>query len=262
MKSIATVVALASALLFGAWNLQSLNAEVDQTNFALVNSYGTFCSGTLLDQEHGLILTASHCVKQQYEVVEHDKIDPKTGQVKKVKIRIARPGTVAQINYAGPSIVQKNEFVFKLVAMDTDVDLALIKVQAKLPNHLRATLACTEPARGEQVWAVGNAFGVLYSTVTKGIVSNLHRSYRDLGIAGDLGDATDVGDHGLIQHSAVIAPGNSGGALYNDAGQFAGVNVRGIPGGFGFAVPLKDIRKFLIDNGEADLVPACTNATK
>jgi S1-C subfamily serine protease len=69
-----------------------------------------------------------------------------------------------------------------------------------------------------------------------------------LQIAGELGDATDDGEHGLVQHTAVIAPGNSGGALYNADGHFVGVNVRGMPGGFGFAVPLSDVRAFLKKN--------------
>lgn len=225
------------------WSIIEMNKQIDQTNF-LVNKG---CSGTLIDLKNNYILTANHCIKDQYETIEHDNIDD-DGVVKKEKIRVAKPGTVSQIFFAGPNEVQRIVYVFKIELTDNDLDLALLKVQTKLHHKMFAKIACAEPARGRKVFAVGNSFGILYSTLTTGIVSGT-RSYRDLHIAGELGDLTDNGEHGLIQHSAQIAPGNSGGALYDNDGNLAGVNVRGAPGGFAFAVPLPDIKKFLRREG-------------
>jgi secreted trypsin-like serine protease len=223
--------------------LKALNATVAHTNF-LVNEG---CSGTLVDATH--VLTAAHCIVDQYQMVKKDVIN-EDGTVEKKDVRVAKIGTVSQMFYKGPSVVQKNSYVYKIAAADRKNDLALLKLETEM-DQPAANIACTAPIVGEKIWAVGNSFAVLYSTVTNGIVSSLHRSYRDLHLQGDLGDSTDDGDHGLVQHSATIAPGNSGGALYNDNGSLVGVNVRGAIGGFSFAVPLDDVSKFLTDNGVA-----------
>ena len=216
-----------------------MNKVIDSSN-VLVNSG---CSGTRVDDVGDYILTAYHCVGSQYETVTREKIGA-DGTVTKEKVRVAKPGTVSQFRYKGPNEVQKNSYLYKIKATDSALDLALLQTQASIGGIVPA-MACAEPVRGDKVIAVGNSYAVLYATVTEGIVSSMSRSYRDLQLAGALGDETDDGEHGLIQHSAVIAGGNSGGALYNDNGEFIGVNVRGAASGFSFAVPLQDIRKFL-----------------
>lgn len=250
------VVAAAISAHAADWPISDMNRQIDATN-VLVNKG---CSGTVIDVNRSYVLTAAHCVVDQYETVEKDKVD-KDGKVTKEKIQIVRPGTVSQEYFAGPNIVQTNSYVYKVVDTDRALDLALLKIQTKLPAKAPAAIACTDPIRGDVVYAVGNSYALLYATVTKGIVSSVERSYRDLSLAGELGDLTDNGEHGLVQHSAPIAPGNSGGALYNDAGEFIGVNVRGTPaGGFSFSVPLSDVKGFLKTNGAADLFARCDHA--
>lgn len=235
------------------WAVADMNRTIDQTNF-LVNRG---CSGTLIDASKGLVLSAAHCIIDQYDTVERERVAP-DGTVKKEQVRIAKPGAVSQLFFRGPAEVQRNSYIYKIVASDAALDLALLQIQTKLPYEKGARLSCADIGRGDTVYAVGNSYGVLYATLTKGIVSSLTRSYRDLQIAGDLGDATDSGEHGLVQHSAPIAGGNSGGALYNDAGEFVGVNVRGMPpGGFSFAVPLADIKAFLTVQKLEDLFAHC-----
>jgi hypothetical protein len=231
-------------LLFGlsapamAWDKAEMNKHIDATN-VLVNDS---CSGTFL--KNGKVLTAAHCILSQYKTVEKEVIKD-DGTVKKEKFKVAVPGTVSQQVYTGPTLTAIHQYVFKIEKTDRTNDLALLAIEAKTPGG--AELSCSDIIRGDDVFAVGNSFGVLYSTVTNGIVSSLNRSYRDLGMAGDLGDTTMSGENGLVQHSAVIAGGNSGGALYNNTGKIVGVNVRGGRSGYSFAVPLSDIRSFLGD---------------
>lgn len=247
------LIVLFGVVLASAADMRKMNKQIDDTNF-LVN---TGCSGTLIDGLNGYVLTAYHCVDTQYETVEKEKIAD-DGTVKKEKVRVARPGRVSLILYKGPNEVQRNAYVYKLKATDSALDLALLKVQSKLPGERGAAkMACGDVVRGDKVYAVGNSYAVLYSTLTEGIVSSVTRSYRDLQLEGDLGDLTDDGEHGLTQHSAVIAGGNSGGALYNDSGDLVGVNVRGAASGFSFAVPMEDIRKFLSSNGAEHLYKHC-----
>ena len=93
---------------------------------------------------------------------------------------------------------------------------------------------------GDWAIALGNPYG-LDSTVTLGIISNLHRSIASLGFADKRLE--------LIQTDAAINPGNSGGPLVNAAGEVIGINtlVRSGPGaGLGFAIPINLARHVAI----------------
>ena len=133
----------------------------------------------------------------------------------------------------------------KLVGTDTQVDLAVLKVDStKL-----AQIAFADSSRlrvGDYVVAIGNPFG-LDQTVTSGIVSALGRS--GLGIEGY---------EDFIQTDASINPGNSGGALVNLRGELIGINTAilapaGGNVGIGFAIPsnmVSAIMAQLIKHGE------------
>lgn len=220
------IAAALAALTFNSahagWALPKMNAQIDATNFLLdVNS----CSGTLVAPD--LVLTAKHCLKKDQ-----------------------KEGTAEQIFYRGAKPIKTDTYRYDLVALDVDkddkeiADLALLRLRTKLPNAV-APIACREPVRGETIYAVGNSFGTEYASVTKGIVSSITRSYKDIDLEGN-----DT-DHALIQLSAPIAPGNSGGALYDEQGELIGVNVVITQGfnGFNFAVPVDDVNAFLKAQG-------------
>jgi S1-C subfamily serine protease len=231
------------------WSIPDMNRQIDQTNF-LVNDN---CSATLIDAKRGLLLTANHCVADQFRTIEREKIDDK-GVIKKEQVRVSVPGTVSQLGFNGPDEVQRTSYVFKVVANDKDVDLAIVQTQAKLPNTDSAPIACDDVERGDTAYAVGNTRAILYATVSKGIISSVNRSYRTIGEDGD------NADNGLVQSTTPIAGGNSGGSLYNDRGEIVGVVVRGYQqiAPIGLSVPLSDIKKFLNANGAADLTARCT----
>ncbi len=108
----------------------------------------------------------------------------------------------------------------RLVGDDPATDLALIRVDAGAlatapgPVPYLAVDGALAPRVGQLAVAIGNPLG-FESTVSTGVVSALGRSLRGRG--NRLID-------GVIQHTAPLNPGNSGGPLLDTAGRVIGVN--------------------------------------
>ena len=223
-------------ILFGwihyahAWPQAQMNAQIDQTDFLMNDN----CSATLIDKASGYLLTANHCIAAQYKIVDQDTYD-KDGKVTTTKVRVAIPGTVSQLVFAGPDEVSRTVYVVKIIKSNADTDLALVQVVGKLPNIQDAPIACTAPVRGDKAFAVGNPLVFLYASVTDGIVASVNRNYRMIGIDSD---------NGFTQTTTPIQGGSSGGALYNDRGEVIGVVVRGAPG-VALSVSFSDVQAFV-----------------
>lgn len=119
-----------------------------------------------------------------------------------------------------------------LVGYDASTDLAVLKVEAEglIPAEFgdSSLLYVGEPA-----YAIGNPLGEeLRGTMTDGIISAIDRSV----------DASN-GEMTLLQTTAAINPGSSGGALVNASGQVVGItNMKMMSDwetieGLGFAIP-------------------------
>lgn len=136
-----------------------------------------------------------------------------------------------------------------LVGMQEDYDLAVLKVEA---DGLATARFCSSAHLrvGDEVVAIGNPLGsTLRGTMTQGIVSAINRSV-------DL-DGTTMS---LVQTTAALNPGNSGGALINDRGQVVGITTMKMMSryetieGLGFAIPsrlVKGVVNQLIATGQA-----------
>lgn len=121
-------------------------------------------------------------------------------------------------------------FQAELVGSDPEVDIAVLKIEAKDLTAIK-TSNSDHVEVGDFVVAIGNPFG-LGQTVTSGVVSALGRT--GLGIEGY---------EDFIQTDASINPGNSGGALVNLKGEIVGINTAIIAPaggnvGIGFAIPI------------------------
>ena len=140
---------------------------------------------------------------------------------------------------SGRSIVRPPGRVLpaRLVGMDAETDLALMKVNAEALPSLQ--LADSDAVRqGQLVVAIGSPAG-LESSVSMGIISSVGRQLQS--------DDRVI----YLQTDAPINPGNSGGALVDVDGNLIGINTMilshsGGSHGLGFAVP-SNIVRFVVD---------------
>lgn len=128
-------------------------------------------------------------------------------------------------------LTDRREFVAKIIGLDKPTDVAVLKIEAKnLP-----VVRIGDPSKlrpGEWVLAIGSPFG-FDNTATAGIVSATAR-----GLPG--GDSNYVN---FIQTDVAVNPGNSGGPLFNLAGEVVGINsqIYSRSGGYmgiSFAIPI------------------------
>ena len=121
---------------------------------------------------------------------------------------------------------------------DPATDLALVRVDpaalsagAAQPVAYLAIDGSITPRVGQLAVAIGNPLG-FESTVSTGVISALGRSLR--------GKGQKLID-GVIQHTAPLNPGNSGGPLLDGAGRVLGVNTAIIARsqGIGFAIAVE-----------------------
>ena len=134
-----------------------------------------------------------------------------------------------------------------LVGMDTDSDVAVIKIEAEglTPAEFGKS---SQLVPGDKVIAIGTPYVQnMEYTATEGMVSALRESvnFTDLGYMLD-----------LIQHDAAINSGNSGGPLINIYGQVVGINTIKISGTYenlGFALQIDAVLPLaeeLMNNGK------------
>ncbi len=141
----------------------------------------------------------------------------------------------------------------EVLGVDPGSDLAVLRLVPKSPGQTWPACDLGDSDGllvGETVFAMGNPFLLATDftpTVTFGIVSGTHR-YQE-GQGGRMLVYPDC-----IQVDAAVNPGNSGGPLFNEAGQVIGINGRISIGdrgrvnvGVGFAISSNQIKNFLGD---------------
>ncbi len=131
-----------------------------------------------------------------------------------------------------------DEYDARVVGFDAMNDVAILKVDAQ---GLDAVDVGDSDALivGDQVVAIGNPLGELTSSLTVGYISAKDRTIN-----------TDGNLINMMQTDAAINSGNSGGPLFNMAGQVIGITTAKYSGsslsgasieGIGFAIPINDV---------------------
>ena len=131
------------------------------------------------------------------------------------------------------------EYDALLVGYDSRSDIAVLKIET---TGLIPAVFCdaTDLAVGDQVVAIGNPLGREFrSTMTEGIISGINRDISYNGITQT-----------LLQISAPINEGNSGGPVFNMSGQVIGITNMKMSNnagsvtieGVGFAIPSRTVK--------------------
>ncbi|MGE4519663.1 MAG: S1C family serine protease [Desulfobacteraceae bacterium] len=122
-----------------------------------------------------------------------------------------------------------------ITAVDPERDLVVLKISvARAPT---LTLGSSDAVQvGETVYAIGNPQG-LEGTFSQGIVSSIR----------------EVGTDNLLQITAPISPGSSGGPVLNGKGEVIGVSVATFSGGqnLNFAIPSSYLKTLIGKTGPA-----------
>ena len=156
---------------------------------------------------------------------------------------------IAGASYAEVILYDNTILEARLVGYNTANDLAVLKVEAE--DLVPAEFGNSGQLQvGDRVVAIGNPLGsTLRGTMTEGIVSAIDRNVEVEGTTMS-----------LIQTTAALNSGNSGGALINDRGQVVGITTLKMMSeyetieGLGFAIPTrfaKGIVDQLIATGQA-----------
>lgn len=121
-----------------------------------------------------------------------------------------------------------------ITAVDSERDLVVLKIAGGPSQSL--SLGNSEAVQvGEPVYAVGNPQG-LEGTFSQGILSSIR----------------EVGTDKLLQITAPISPGSSGGPVLNEKGEVIGVSVATFRGGqnLNFAIPSDYLRTLVAKAGQ------------
>ena len=141
-------------------------------------------------------------------------------------------------------LTDRREFKARVVGVDKQTDIAVLRIDAKgLPT---VKLGDSRNANvGEWVVAIGSPFG-FDNSVSAGIVSAKARSLPDANYVP------------FIQTDVAVNPGNSGGPLFNLAGDVIGINSQiyshsGGYQGISFAIPIEvalNVKDQLVKHGK------------
>lgn len=128
----------------------------------------------------------------------------------------------------------------KLLGTDALTDIAVLQIDKKFATTAVTFGDSSLLRAGDSVIAIGNPLGLDFSgTVTKGIVSSVSRTL-------DVNTSAGTWQTEVIQTDAAINSGNSGGALFNTAGEVIGINSLKVAQsgveGIGFAIPSNEVK--------------------
>ena len=189
-----------------------VRTEITVTNFFGMVSSGAVSGSGFIISEDGYILTNYHVVEDAY----NRRLD------------------VEVITYDGTA------YAASIIGVEPSNDIAVLHIDAE--GLSAASFGDSDTLQvGDTVYAVGNPLGELEFSMSTGHVSALDRVIS----------TQESESVSMFQIDAAVNEGNSGGPVYNDAGQVIGIvtakySSSGVEG-LGFAIPANDANTISYD---------------
>ncbi len=127
-------------------------------------------------------------------------------------------------------------YAAEVVGTNATKDIAVLQLQ-DASGLATATTASSQPAEGDAVTAVGNAGGTGTLTAAEGTVTDLDEQITTQAEGASAGETLN----GLIETSADVVSGDSGGPLKDSSGRVVGITTAASSGGSditGYAIPI------------------------
>ena len=207
------------------WSVERIQVQANQT----LVEVGNWCSGTIIDSHNGLVVTAAHCVEKVH-VKKSVKVTKPSGEVIIYKIDRYDPlvVTLHKFDDEGNEIgfIKYTTRVLKAVYPQ---DIAVLQNVSGEPFTSNVVISLAKVRYGAHVFTVGNPL-MFYGVVAEGkVIKPKH--------------TLDVGSGPVttIVFNSFMAPGSSGGGLFNDYGELIGITNWGIQGGPYLASPISNV---------------------
>jgi S1-C subfamily serine protease len=185
---------------------------------------GTTLQGTKLDateifrvaEKSTVVLVAFNGALNEIKTGSGVTVAP---EVVATNCHVVKGATAVAIGFRG------KKYVGRVVAGDTDLDLCILDVP-NIPARPAQLANVTNVAPGQRVFAIGAPRG-LTNTISEGLVSGIREH--------------PAANAPIIQTSAPISPGSSGGGLYDESGWVIGITTMSLKEAqnINFAVPVE-----------------------
>jgi len=231
----AAVICIAVAFIYiltapaNAWSLKEAH---NQANTTLVQ-VGDYCSGTVIDKQQGLVVTAAHCADDAVTTDWFDVTRP-DGSVVKGHRTYFKPIEITIWNFDDQgNVTGSQKYSTEVVGASYPGDVAILHSIAASPFTNQVKISSTLTTFGAPVFTVGNPL-MLLGAVAQGNVIKPQYVF-----ANNRGDVT------VIVFDCLMAPGSSGGGLFNDSGELIGLTNWARPGGPYLASPVQNVLDLL-----------------
>lgn len=206
------------------WSVLNAHKQANQT----LVEVGSWCSGTIIDAENGLVVTAAHCTEKVHVRIDH--VHKPSGQIIRHKVDRYDPITVTlhKFNDTGEEIGHI-KYTMRVLKAVYPQDVAILQNVSDEKFAGQVTLSLAPLRYGDRVLTVGNPM-MFYQTIAEGRVTKPKLTLN-----------VGEGPVETIAFDSFMAPGSSGGGLFNDYGELVGITNWGISGGPYLASPVSNV---------------------